>query len=239
MLLISLIAFSATSRGWILGFSGSVFRNTIEGNGSSGSAASVFGDGGATYNSFNGGSSSISEKLTPRLPAPASSAISGSTAIFGFCVVGSSATAADMFAMGFSSASTEALTTDDTYCDAGSAGPVLGDVADASAFDPAAAAAAFTAGGFSLDFVVTAGVQEVSSSSESEELVSTLRASKAFDSVRGATGDCAAANFVAAAAFTLSGTTSPLGASAGDFFTVLPEFSRHFSRSLTISRPLW
>src|SRR5579864_2065581 len=164
ILLISLRAFSATSRGWIVGFSGSVWRRMIDGNGSSASGDSLLGAGGGTYTSLRGGNSFISEKLTPLLAAPAFSAIIGSTAILGVC--GSSRVAADRFALGLSKASTEIEVTNwapGSRCGVRPAGE------DPAEFHPAAAAAALFDGSAGLEVALAGvdGVHEVSSSCES------------------------------------------------------------------------
>src|SRR5208337_2865757 len=89
---ISFIAFSATSRGWIFGFS-SCFRGWNCTTGCNGSAGS--GAGCAKTGSLSGGSSSRSEKLLPDEPASGSD-IMGSTATRGNgCSVSCSSTAAD------------------------------------------------------------------------------------------------------------------------------------------------
>src|SRR5579864_5102976 len=241
ILLISLRAFSATSRGWILGFSGSVWRRMIDGNGSSASGDSLLGAGGGTYTSLRGGNSFISEKLTPLLAAPAFSAIIGSTAILGVC--GSSRVAADRFALGLSKASTEAFVTEVPNWAPGSRCGVRPAGEDPAEFQPAAAAAAFFDGSAGLEVALAGadGVHEVSSSCESEGETSSGRDSSIFCSnFAGALGSMGAevANFAAAAFFTLAGTAGPLGVS-GALLAGLTVLSRAFSRSFTISRPLW
>src|SRR5579864_5680129 len=224
ILLISLRAFSATSRGWILGFSAS--------------GDSLLGAGGGTYTSLRGGNSFISEKLTPLVAAPAFSAIIGSTAILGVC--GSSRVAADRFALGLSKASTEIEVTNwapGSRCGVRPAGE------DPAEFHPAAAAAALFDGSAGLEVALAGvdGVHEVSSSCESEGEPSSGRDSSILCSdFAGALGSVSAevANFAAAALFTLAGTEGPLGAS-GALLAGLTVLSRAFSRSFTISRPLW
>ena len=145
ILLSSLMAFSATSRGWILGFSGSVLRRMMEGNGSSASGTSVLGAGGAMYTSLSGGNSSISEKLTRLLECPAFSAIIGSTAILGCSVTGSSATADDIFAVGVLVAPSGGFPAEEANWALGSRCCVLVAEESPCAFQPAAAAAALGA----------------------------------------------------------------------------------------------
>src|SRR6516162_9416151 len=108
--LISLIAFSATSRGSTFGFSGSLGRKTIDGSVGSAAASSFLGGGGAMYTSFSGGNSDISEKLVVFAALGALSAIIGSIANFGFSTAASSATPADKPPSLTLSACTEART---------------------------------------------------------------------------------------------------------------------------------
>src|SRR5262249_44070157 len=167
--------------------------------------------------------------------APVPSAIMGSTAILGFSVAGSSTTAADMLALLFVIASTDAFIVEAMNCALGSSIGVLAVEEFAPEFQPAAAAAALFGAGGSGD---CAGVQEVSSSLESDEDDSVNLASGGWGSIFGADGGLGpVANFAEAAVFIPSETTVALGASA--FFAVLPVTSRHFSRSAARSRPLW
>ena len=95
MVAISCIAFSATSRGWILGFSSfrSSFHEWACANGCSSSAAS--GTSGAKTGSLSGGISARSEKLFPAELATGSDVIGSDTAgldIVGPDIIGSKAT---------------------------------------------------------------------------------------------------------------------------------------------------
>src|SRR5690242_13006026 len=111
----------------------------IDGSGSAASSVSgLCAGGGATWTSLSGGNSSISEKLTPFEPAPVFSAIMGSTAIFGFSVVGSSTTADDILALLFVMASNDALTAEVTNCALGSSVGAFAAAEFPAEFQPAA-----------------------------------------------------------------------------------------------------
>src|SRR5580692_4908023 len=113
--LISATAFFATSRGWIFGFSGAAWLNTVACTASSagGFSAGGGGGGGATYTSLRGGNSSISEKLRlAAAPAFGASAIIGSTLIFGASTSGSTIAADDMVAGASENDSTENVSTE-------------------------------------------------------------------------------------------------------------------------------
>src|SRR5882757_2726532 len=94
--LISLIALSATSLGWIVGFSSFLPRSWASGDGSNVSGTGSGGGGGAKTGSFIGGSSSMSEKLLPAEVAGAGAVIIGSNALDACSSVSGSAIAADM-----------------------------------------------------------------------------------------------------------------------------------------------
>src|SRR5580700_2760010 len=114
--LISATAFFATSRGWIFGFSGAAWLNTVACTASSAggfSAGGGGGGGGATYTSLRGGNSSISEKLRlAAAPAFGASAIIGSTLIFGASTSGSTIAADEMVAGASENDSTENVSTE-------------------------------------------------------------------------------------------------------------------------------